>query len=78
MYTYRGGGGTVYVHTYKRRAANGEKTEPWSIFSLFLIHMAATNQQSYYEVLGVDKTASSDQIKKAYRRLGEKFVVISI
>lgn len=32
----------------------------------------ATNKKDYYEVLGVDKKASKDEIKKAFRRLAHK------
>lgn len=35
--------------------------------------MAATDFKDYYAVLGVNKTASADEIKKVYRRLARKY-----
>lgn len=35
--------------------------------------MAATDFKDYYKILGVNKSASGDEIKKAYRRLARKY-----
>ena len=33
----------------------------------------AQNKRDYYEVLGIDKSADQDTIKKAYRTLAKKY-----
>ncbi len=35
--------------------------------------MPATDYKDYYTILGLDKTATADDIKKAYRKLARKF-----
>ena len=35
-------------------------------------------QPNYYDVLGVDRAASTDDIKAAYRKLGASIVVVLI
>src|SRR6266853_1493927 len=35
--------------------------------------MATTNKKNYYEILGVKKSASADDIRKAFRKLARKF-----
>ncbi|ERT03809.1 dnaJ domain protein, partial [Lyngbya aestuarii BL J] len=35
--------------------------------------MAATDYKDYYAILGLSKTATADEIKKAYRRLARKY-----
>jgi molecular chaperone DnaJ len=33
----------------------------------------ATTKRDYYEILGVSRTASDDDVKRAYRRLAMKY-----
>ena len=33
----------------------------------------AENKRDYYEVLGLQKSASADEIKRAYRQLAKKY-----
>ena len=42
-------------------------------FTCEVIHMANENKRDYYEVLGVEKNAAEDQIKRAFRKLAAKY-----
>jgi len=35
--------------------------------------MATPNKKDYYEILGVKKSASSEEIRRAFRKLARKF-----
>ena len=35
--------------------------------------MATTNKRDYYEVLGVERSASAEEVKRSYRKLAVKF-----
>ena len=47
--------------------------QPLPYFTCEVIHMASENKRDYYEVLGVEKNAAEDQIKRAFRKLAAKY-----
>ena len=47
--------------------------QPLPYFTCEVIHMASENKRDYYEVLGVEKNAAEDQIKRAFRKLAAEY-----
>jgi DnaJ-class molecular chaperone with C-terminal Zn finger domain len=44
-----------------------------TILFMSLMHKEYMAQKDYYSILGVEKTASQDEIKSAYRKLAKKY-----
>src|SRR3954469_19077698 len=61
------GVGGIFVHALPSRPVSVPN------YSAKIVHLDPMAKRDYYDVLGVSRTASADEIKRAHRKLARKF-----
>ena len=63
----------TFCKTEKLHQINSKQLTNKESFSHFKANKVVTMVKNYYKILGVNRTSSEDDIKKAYRKLALKF-----